>query len=52
MSFATDDSNFFQLLGYIFSAFERHDTNHAILKYSPLSKELTYIIMPLVSTLN
>ena len=49
MSFVTEDSNFFQLLGYIFSAFKRHDTNHAILKYSPFSKKLTYISMPLVS---
>ena len=49
MSFVTEDGNFFQLLGYIFSAFKRHDTNHAILKYSPFSKKLTYISMPLVS---
>ena len=47
MSFVLEDSNFFQLLGYIFSAFKRHDTNHAILKYSPFSKKLTYISMPL-----
>ena len=52
MSFVTEDSNFFQLLGYIFSAFKRHDTNHAILKYSPFSKKLTYISMPLVSASN
>ena len=43
MSFVTEDSNFFQLLGYIFSAFKRHDINHVILRCSPVSKKLAYL---------
>ena len=35
-SFVLEDSNFFQVLSYIFSAFKRHNINHATLRFSPV----------------